>query len=185
MGKYAGRNKEGHHRIEDNDPKSVRVLKEEHHAFRELFDKAEKTEGKALLPLAREICMRLTVHMTIEEELFYPAAKQVGDADEVDEGIVEHGAAKDLIAEIEQLNGDEELFPSKVHVLGEQTMHHVDEEDEELFEEVKKAKSGKVDFDAIGDQLCARRQELYDEIAQTGETGPTHEAQVEEVPSVK
>ena len=75
--------------------------------------------------------------MTIEEELLYPTAKEVGETDDVDEGIVEHDAGKTLIAEIVQLSGTEELYKSKVHVLGEQTIHHIDEEDEELFEELQ------------------------------------------------
>lgn len=162
-GKYAKRNDLGDHRIKDDDPKAIALLKDEHHIFRILFDRAEQAEGKPLVEVARELCMRLTVHMTIEEEILYPAGKEVGDADEVDEGIVEHGAAKALIAELEAMEGSEELFKSKVHVLGEQTMHHVDEEDEELFEELKEAhEKGKLDLDALGEKLRVRQAELYD-----------------------
>jgi hemerythrin-like domain-containing protein len=186
MGKYTERNEKGDHRIKSDDPKAIALLKEEHHKFRELFDKAEDAEGKALVPVAREICMRLAVHMTIEEELLYPAVKKLGteEKDEVDEGIVEHASGKALCAEIEQLDGTEELFKSKVHVLGEETIHHIDEEDEELFETAKQAaEDGKVDLDALGDTMRARQAQLYDQIAQTGETGRTREAEVEEVPS--
>ena len=165
-GKYARRNDEGEHRIKDDDPRGIALLKDEHHLFRILFDKAEAAEGEALIEAARELCLRLTVHMTIEEEILYPAGKQVGEAKEVDEGIVEHGAGKVLIEELDAMDGSEELFKSKVHVLGEQTMHHIDEEDEELFEEMKAAHAaGKLDLDAIGDQLRARQAELYDRAA--------------------
>lgn len=187
MGKYAPRNAEGDHRILKDDPKVIALLKDEHHAFRKLFDKAEDEEGDALLATAREICLRLSIHMTIEEELLYPAVKDLGDEekDEVDEGIVEHASGKALAAEIEQLDGTEELFKSKVHVLGEETIHHIDEEDEELFETAKQAaKDGKVDLDALGETMRARQQELYDQVATTGETGPTHDAEVEEIQSV-
>jgi hemerythrin-like domain-containing protein len=187
MGKYAPRNEKGDHRIKSDDPRAIALLKEEHHKFRELFDKAENAEGEALVPVAREICLRLSVHMTIEEELLYPAVKRLGEEekDEVDEGIVEHASGKALCAEIEQLDGTEELFKSKVHVLGEETIHHIDEEDDKLFETAKQAaEDGKIDFDALGDKLRARQAELYDQIARTGETGRTREAEVEEVPSV-
>src|ERR1700712_197014 len=141
MGKYAPRNTQGDHRILDDDPRAIALLKDEHHAFRELFDKAEDQEGAALLGTARELCLRLAIHMTIEEEILYPAVKGLGDEekDEVNEGIVEHASGKIMCAEIEQLDGTEELFKSKVHVLGEETIHHIDEEDEELFEAAKQA----------------------------------------------
>ena len=187
MGKYAGRNSQGDHRIKPDDHAAIALLKDEHHAFRTLFDKAEDQQGEALTATARELCLRLAIHMTIEEEILYPALKGLGDEakGEVNEGIVEHAAGKLLCAEIEQLDGTEELFKSKVHVLGEETVHHIDEEDEELFETAKQAHAdGKIDLDAIGDQLRARQKELYEQVEQTGELGETHEAKVEEVQSV-
>jgi hypothetical protein len=186
MGKYADRNSKGAHRILPDDPKAIALLKEEHHDFRTLFDKTDDQEGNALLVSAREISLRLAVHMTIEEEILYPAVKALGgdDKDEVNEGIVEHAAGKALCGEIDQLDGDEELFKSKVHVLGEETIHHIDEEDEELFEAAKQAdKAGKIDLDALGEQMRVRQRELYDQIAETGDLGVTHEPEPEEVPS--
>ena len=180
MSDYAARNDEGQHRIGDDDPLAISLLKEQHHQFRALFDKANEAEGKTLKALADELCLRLDVHMTIEEELLYPAGKDVGEAEEVDEGIVEHHAGKTLMTEITQMNGTEELYKSKVHVLGEQTIHHIDEEDEELFEEMKEAHAaGKLDLDDLGRRMQARQQELYGEVEETGDLGPTQEADAE------
>jgi hypothetical protein len=187
MGKYAPRNQDGDHRILKDDPKAIVLLKDEHHVFRTLFDEAKDQEGDELLVTARELCLRLAVHMTIEEELLYPAVKNLGgeERDEVDEGIVEHASGKALCAEIEQLDGTEELFKSKVHVLGEETVHHIDEEDEDLFETAKQAHAdGKIDLDALGDEMRTRQKQLYDQVADTGELGPTDEAEVEEVPTI-
>ncbi|MDH7639647.1 hemerythrin domain-containing protein [Sphingomonas oryzagri] len=187
MSKYTPRNEQGDHRILKDDPQAIALLKDEHHKFRELFDKAEDAEGEALVKIARELTLRLAIHMTIEEELLYPAVKDLGEEEkgEVDEGIVEHGSGKVLCAEIEQLDGTEELFKSKVHVLGEETVHHIDEEDEELFETAKQAaRDGKVDLDELGRKMRARQAELYRQVEETGEMGVTHEAEVEEVPSV-
>lgn len=181
-GKYASRNKQGHHVIAKSDPLVISLLKEEHHVFRELFDEAETAGEKRLTAIARELCLRLTVHMAIEEEILYPALKPVIGADEVNEGIVEHQSGKRIIAELEQLDGTEELFAAKVHVLGEETVHHIDEEDEDLFEDAKEAhKAGKLDLDALGEKLRARQAQLYDQVAATGETGKTREAQPDEV----
>ncbi len=183
-GKYTTRNEQGHHVIADDDPSALKLLKDEHHVFRKLFDAAEDASGSALKEIADELCLRLGVHMTIEEEILYPALKPVIGADEVNEGIVEHQSGKRIIAELEQLTGTEELYKAKVHVLGEETIHHIDEEDEDLFEDAKQAHAaGKLDLDAIGGQLRDRQAALYNEIGATGEVGETDEADAEEIPA--
>jgi hypothetical protein len=185
MGKYTEAGKSEPHQVAEDDPKAIALLKEEHLVFRELFDRAEEAEGDELVGVARELCMRLGVHMTLEEELLYPALKGVVESEEVNEGIVEHQSGKVIVAELEQLDGTEELFKTKVHVLGEVTMHHVDEEDEDMFEDAKAAHAaGKIDLDALGEKLRARQQELYDNIAETGEEGITCDADPNEVESV-
>ena len=81
-----------------------------------------------------QICEMLTVHATIEEELLYPAARDVLDeADLVDEAAVEHASAKDLIAQIQGMQPADELYDAKVTVLGEYIDHHVKEEEKEMF----------------------------------------------------
>lgn len=183
---YAKRNTQGLHRIAKDDPQAIALLKEEHHRFRELFDAAKTAEGATLKKIGDELCLRLDVHMTIEEELLYPAGKEVGEADEVDEGIVEHQAGKDLVTEIEQLTGEEPLYKAKIHVLGEQTIHHIDEEDEELFEAMKEAHGkGEIDLDALGETLRARQAELYGVVENEGDLGPTNEADAEEIAGVE
>jgi hemerythrin-like domain-containing protein len=184
--KYGPRNAEGDHRIKDDDPAAIALLKEEHHVFRDLFDRAEDASDSAILEIARELCMRLAVHMAIEEEILYPALKPVLGDDEVNEGIVEHQSGKRIIAELEQLDGTEELFRAKVHVLGEETVHHIDEEDEDMFEDAKAAhREGRLDLDTIGERLRARQKALYDQIATDGEVGETCEAVADEVPTVE
>jgi hypothetical protein len=184
-GKYESRNTEGHHVVAQDDPLALRILKEEHHVFRRLFDRVEAASEAERPAITSEICLRLAVHMTIEEEILYPALKPVIGADEVNEGIVEHHSGKQIIAELEQLDGTEELYKAKVHVLGEETIHHIDEEDEDLFEDAKQAHAaGKVDLDALGEVLRARQAELYDEVARDGDIGETEEADATEVPTV-
>lgn len=180
--KYGARNGQGRHVIAKDDPLAIRLLKDEHHVFRNLFDEAEQADRTRLIAIARELCMRLTVHMTIEEEILYPALRPLIGDDEVNEGIVEHQSGKRIVTELEQLDGTEELFAAKVHVLGEETTHHIDEEDEDLFEDGKAAHAkGQIDLDALGETLRARQAELYDQISTTGETGRTREAQPDEV----
>lgn len=185
MGKYASRNNTGKHAIAKDDPAAIRLLKEEHHIFRELFDEFEEVDRDRQIAIARELNMRLTVHMVIEEEILYPALKNVISDDEVNEGIVEHQSGKRIITELEQLDGNEELFSAKVHVLGEETVHHIDEEDDELFDDAVKAHdSGAIDLDHIGENLRTRQKALYDEISRWGEVGRTCETNADEVPQI-
>ena len=109
--------------------------------------------------LAEQICQMLTVHATLEEEVFYPAAREAlgEDADLVDEADIEHASAKELIAQIEGSSPEDDHFDARVKVLGEYIDHHVKEEEGEMFPKVKKAK---LDTAALGTALVARKEEL-------------------------
>ena len=140
------------------DHKEVDALFKEY----EKLCKADADDGEKGL-LAAQICAMLTVHATIEEELFYAAARAALEDDGqdlLDEAVVEHASAKDLIAQIEDANPGDELFDAKVQVLGEYIRHHVKEEETELFPKVKKAKA---DLVALGAALAARKEELVSE----------------------
>ncbi|HEX8841430.1 MAG TPA: hemerythrin domain-containing protein, partial [Sphingomicrobium sp.] len=117
------------------------LLREDHRKVEKLFKEFEGAKGEGRKEkLARRICMELTVHTKIEEEIFYPACKGKVDEDLLKEAYVEHDAAKLLIAEIEAGSGQsDEFFDAKVQVLSEQIEHHVEEEEKELFPEARKA----------------------------------------------
>jgi hemerythrin superfamily protein len=150
---------------------ALTLLKEDHRAVEKLFKEFENAKGDGRKEkLAREICFELTVHTTIEEEIFYPACKGKIDEDKLKEAYVEHDAAKLLIAEIEAGSGKtDDFFDAKVQVLGEQIDHHVKEEEDELFPEVRKAD---IDTKALGEQLAARKQELMKDYKADGVPEP-------------
>ncbi|CAI10040.1 hypothetical protein ebA6857 [Aromatoleum aromaticum EbN1] len=137
------------------------ALLEDHRKVNKLFgdfEKAKTSEEKA--GIARTVCNELTVHATLEEELFYPAVREIDPGkfgDLLDEAKVEHAAAKDLIAQIESMGPDDELFDAKVTVLGEYVKHHVKEEEEELF---PKLVEEKCDLRPIAEKMEARRPTL-------------------------
>jgi predicted RND superfamily exporter protein len=155
--------------VSSNEPLAIRILKEEHRVFNQLFAEYEvKTTSRTRkVEIVQELALRLDVHAAIEEELLYPMLRDAVDADEIDEAVVEHQAAKTLSDELRELTGTEELNDAKVHVLGEQILHHVREEEEEMFEEAKEAG---LDLDELGRAMEARRQELLAEAAEDGET---------------
>ena len=140
---------------------AIALLKEGHRKVEDLFEQFEKARGEGRKEkLARQICLELTVHTAIEEEIFYPACQGTVDEDLLKESFVEHDAAKLLIAEIEANEGaDDEFFDSKVKVLSEEIEHHVEEEEKPggVFSQARK---GKMDLDALGEQLAARKREL-------------------------
>ena len=145
-------------------PKSIdatKLLKADHKEVSEMF---EKFESGRLSPakkeaLAKQICAALSVHAQIEEEIFYPAAREAAkkaDQNMLDEAEVEHGSIKDLVAAIEDGSASE-LFEANVHVLGEYVKHHVKEEETELFPALK---STDMDMEEIGARLAERKDEL-------------------------
>jgi hemerythrin superfamily protein len=137
------------------------LLEEDHREVEGYFDDAEKEE------LATKICLALRVHTQIEEEIFYPAAREATEDDDLlDEATVEHAGAKRLIEEIEEMKVGDDLYDAKVKVLGEQVKHHVKDEEEELFPEVE---SAKMDVEEIGKKLAQRKEQLLAELS--GERG--------------
>lgn len=114
---------------------AIKLLKADHKEVKTWFEEYEKLEAKGdKQALADKICLALTVHAQIEEEIFYPAARPAVDDDALfDEAEVEHGSAKQLIAEIQAMKAGDRLFDAKVIVLGEYIDHHVEEEEEEMF----------------------------------------------------
>lgn len=151
------------HLVDHRDPPAIALLKEDHQMLRALFDMIETADDDVVFPIAGEICVRLAIHMAVEEQLFYPALKPVIGVDGIDEGIVEHEVAKRLISDIMEMTGREELFRARVHVLGEATVHHIDEEDRILFRDARKAwEEGKIDLVELGTQMRRQRRELFD-----------------------
>jgi hemerythrin superfamily protein len=140
---------------------AIALLKVDHRQVEvwfEQFEKARSDDRKLLL--ATQICEALTVHTTIEEEIFYPEFLEVAkDEDLHHEAAVEHDAAKKLIAEIEASGPDDDYYDAKVKVLSEMIKHHVKEEEQPggMFAEARK--SG-MDLERLGASMAARKAEL-------------------------
>jgi hemerythrin superfamily protein len=141
---------------------AISLLIEDHEHVKHLFEEFDNLGDRAKVSkrkLATEICTELTKHATVEEEIFYPAVRAAGKEfeDLIDEAVVEHGSAKQLIADILALEPDDELFDAKVKVLSEQIEHHVQEEEGEMFPKVRKAK---LDLVALGLEMAERKEEI-------------------------
>jgi iron-sulfur cluster repair protein YtfE (RIC family) len=148
------------------------LLDADHIAVKHLFvDYARLANGSPgtgpdadKLSLARRICNALTVHATIEEEIFYPALRQATDAGPfLDEAQAEHGQAKDLIAQIEAVASADAALDDLVARLAGAIEHHVKEERDHLFPKARSAPG--LDLVALAAQLQERQQELEGQVA--------------------
>jgi hemerythrin superfamily protein len=155
----------------DSTPQdAIALLKQDHRTVEELFAKFEKASGEGRKQaLAEEICLELSVHAQIEEEIFYPACEGKVDEDLLKESYVEHDAAKVMIAEISNADGQsDDYFDAKVKVLQEEIEHHVEEEEKRMEGLFSQARKAGLDMDALGQQLAARKLELTEQFKASG-----------------
>ena len=142
------------------------LLDADHKAVKKLFKEYEgltssraKSATAKKQQLAQQICQELTIHATIEEEIFYPAVRAaIKESDLLDEAEIEHGTAKDLIAQIEAGDASDDKFDARVTVLGEYIDHHVKEERNEMFPKARAAR--RLDLVALRQQLEERKADL-------------------------
>jgi hypothetical protein len=156
------------------NPDAIALLKADHRKVEDLFAKFEKArDDDRKKALAREICLELTIHAMIEEEIFYPACQgQIEDEDVLDESYVEHDGAKVLISEILS-NVNARYFEAKVTVLSELIKHHVKEEEKRSEGLFAQARDAGLDVGALGERLKARKEQLKAQVAD-GHLPPAH-----------
>jgi len=143
---------------------AIAMLKADHRKVEKLFKRFESTkDARSKRSLAEEICKELSVHMTIEEELFYPACQGKVEEDLLKESHVEHDGAKVLIAEIEAGSPDDDFYDAKVKVLSEMIEHHVEEEEKRVEGLFSQARKAGVDMDRLAETMKARKEELLAE----------------------
>ena len=141
---------------------AITLLSADHREVSELFAQyAALDEGATSKKklLADDICLALTLHAMVEEEIFYPALRAAARdaAGLLDAAEVEHASARELIAQLQQMDPDDELFDATVKVLGEQIAHHAHEEETGLFPQAKQAG---IDLVALADDMLGRKEEL-------------------------
>lgn len=141
---------------------AIALLRADHKAVDALFAEYDKARAPSKKKqLVAKICTELSVHAQVEEEIFYPAVKQaLKDKTLVPEAIVEQATMKDLIAQVEGVEPDGEMFDAKVKVLSEYVKHHVKEEHTEMF---PKAKATRLDMLELGGRMAERKKVLLAE----------------------
>ena len=151
-------------------PDAIELLKHDHKVVQDMFKEFKKLQeageggsDEMKQELIDSVCAALTVHMQIEEEVFYPAAREaLSDEDDLmNEAEVEHSGAKDLIAQVEEGSASDPMTCARFLVLGEQIDHHVKEEQDDMFPKVRKTD---LDTAALGEEMAQRKAELEGQV---------------------
>ncbi|MEY4880241.1 MAG: hypothetical protein RJB62_1710 [Pseudomonadota bacterium] len=166
----------------ESEMDAVALLKADHRAVEDMFASYEKARAPKKQELAKKICLELTVHSLIEEEIFYPAVKGDVEEDLLDEAYVEHDGAKVLIAELLAGSPDDDFYDAKVKVLSEMIKHHVKEEEKRAEGMFAQARDAGVDMEDLGRRMSARKKELKAEFKASGIPDPVtrtmHDAKI-------
>jgi hypothetical protein len=148
------------------DDDVLSMLEQDHKKVQKLFKEFEK-KHRADPERAREIveqaCTDLEVHAALEEELFYPTVRDAMENEEdqelIAEALVEHDSAKQLIAQLRELDADDARYAATFIVLGEYVNHHIEEEQGEMFKRVRKLD---LDLSELAQEMKLRRQHMME-----------------------
>jgi hemerythrin-like domain-containing protein len=144
---------------EDAVMDATKLLEKQHRKVEAIFKKLERGRSEAS-ELVIQLANDLAAHMTIEQEIFYPAVQLV-DRDLISESFEEHALAEMSLKRLLATDPDAEEFKARVTALKELIMHHVEEEEEELLPKVKKA-LGDDRLSKLGKEMKARFEEVVD-----------------------
>ncbi len=145
---------------------ALEVIRGDHDDFRELLNRYEEVDPddhSAKRSLVDELIAVVVPHSVMEERSFYPFVReQVPELDdELREGVEEHHVLEVIMQELKQLDATDEQFDAKVEVFAENLLHHIHEEEDELFPKVRR-------------RIPAQRlEELASDLRATKEQAPT------------
>lgn len=141
---------------------AIKLLKKQHRDVQELFGAFEKARGAKKKQIVEQICDLIALHAALEETHFYPAAKRRDTEDLLLEAVEEHLSVKRIMADLLELDAEDDTFEPKVRVLEEQFNMHVKEEEKELFPQVKKRLDDE-ELNRLGEDMEAMQEEILAE----------------------
>jgi hemerythrin superfamily protein len=144
-------------------PNAIEMLREDHRKVKDLFEHFESNDPVNKKEIVDTTLKELEIHTTLEEEIFYPAARKALDEmddekgdDTIDEAWEEHHVVKLISAELKKMRSSDEHYDAKFTVLAESVKHHIQEEEEELFPKLE----NHIDGEALGEKMMARKEKL-------------------------
>lgn len=152
------------------------LLIEQHDEVEDLFEMIEKAEGEKKTELFEELADKLAAHATVEETVFYPAVKAKETEELLVESTEEHLAIKRVLADLLELDTDDEHFDAKIKVMQEEVDHHAREEEEDkLFPKVRRLMSSE-ELDQLGSEMESLFEQLLSEEPRKNVPAETEEA---------
>lgn len=146
---------------------ATKLLKQDHDEVKKILEKLDKTTERGVKTreeLFTKLKSELTVHETIEEEIFYPALKEHPKAKEIVlEGYEEHHVVDNIMGEISRTSFDDETWGAKFSVMKENVEHHIEEEEGEMFKTARQV-FDKGELQDLGDRMERRRAEAKREL---------------------
>ena len=142
---------------------AITLLEEDHRKMKKLLSELESTTERGVKTreeLFATVKDELTVHETIEEEIFYPALKEHPKTKEITlEAYEEHHVVDMVMAEIEGIPYDDERWGAKFKVMKENIEHHIEEEENEMFKQARQVFEDD-ELEALGGRMKARKDEM-------------------------
>jgi hemerythrin superfamily protein len=146
---------------------ALTLLKNDHDKMRKLLDELESTTERGVKTreeLFATIKGELTLHETIEEEIFYPALLDKAKTHDITlEGYQEHHVVDLLMGELEDLDVSDETWGPKAKVMKENVEHHMEEEEGEMFQKTRQIFDD-TELDELGDRMAARKTSAAQEL---------------------
>ena len=145
----------------------IQMLKQDHDKVRKLFREFEGADGQRKQQIADQVMMELEVHASIEEEIFYPAMRSAGDAqdkEQVAHAYDEHGEAKQLMQQLRGMTADDPQFTTLFKQLRQDVEHHADEEEREMLPKAEEELRDQMD--RLGQEMMARKEQLMGSMQQ-------------------
>jgi len=136
----------------------VELLKQDHAKVKQLFSQFEAAQSDRKDEIFQQIFKELQVHTKIEEEIFYPAVKQI-DSDGANEAVEEHNIVDFILGAMKKLSPDDEAYDAKFTTLKENVQHHIEEEEGEMFPEAQ-AKMSTGQMQDLGAKMMERKEKL-------------------------
>lgn len=149
--------------MNDETIDALELLKMQHDEVEGLIEQIENTDDPdAKRSLFVEFADKLAAHATIEEKLFYPSVMDAKTREQLLESTEEHLSVKRILADMMELDPDDEHFDAKLTVIKEQIRHHAhDEEEDTLFPKVRRLMSAD-ERAALGNELLAMYESLLE-----------------------
>jgi hemerythrin-like domain-containing protein len=142
---------------------AISLLEEDHRKMKKLLSQLESTTERGVKTreeLFATVEDELTVHETIEEEIFYPALKEHPKTKEIAlEAYEEHHVVDMVMAEIEDVPYDDETWGAKFKVMKENIEHHIEEEENEMFKQARQVFE-EDELESLGEQMRLRKEQL-------------------------